>query len=124
VAPAPQKLKKGKDGPPSLALSENPDILARVAGMTAGRPQIVVGFAAETADVIAHAKAKLVRKGCDMLIANDVSADSGITGGVMGGDANGVHLVTASGTESWPVLPKVEVAARLMTRLADMIKTS
>ena len=86
--------------------------------MTAGRPRIVVGFAAETENVVANAKAKLARKGCDMIVANDVGPNSGVTGGVLGGDENRVHLVTAPGVESWPDLPKREVAARLMARLA------
>ena len=114
-----QKIKKPPSGEaPSLALVENPDILQRVARMTAGRPRIVVGFAAETENVVANAKAKLARKGCDMIVANDVGPDSGVTGGVLGGDENRVHLVTAQAVESWPDLPKRAVAARLMARLA------
>lgn len=113
---ASQKIKK-KDGvPEALALVENPDILATIARRTAGRPPLVVGFAAETQDVIAHAKAKLVRKGCDLIVANDVSPHTG----VMGGASNTVHLVTADGAESWPTLSKGEVAARLVARLATL----
>jgi phosphopantothenoylcysteine decarboxylase / phosphopantothenate---cysteine ligase len=111
---ASQKIKKGSGAPAALALVENPDILATVAHMSSGRPPLVVGFAAETQDVVAHAKAKLARKGCDLIIANDVSPETGI----MGGASNTVHLVTADAVESWPHLPKAEVATRLMARLA------
>jgi phosphopantothenoylcysteine decarboxylase/phosphopantothenate--cysteine ligase len=115
AASQPQKIKKPASGEaPSLALVENPDILRQVASMAARRPRLVVGFAAETENVVANAKAKLTRKGCDLIVANDVSAGSG----VMGGEENLVHLVTAKGVESWPDLPKREVAARLMARLA------
>ena len=112
-----QKLKKGNSGPPSLGLVENPDILATVAGLQAGRPALVVGFAAETNDVIDHAQQKLARKRCDLIVANDVSAE----GGVMGGDRNTVHLVAPGGIESWPDLPKDEVAARLVAHIARMM---
>jgi phosphopantothenoylcysteine decarboxylase / phosphopantothenate---cysteine ligase len=115
AAAQPQKIKKPTSGEaPSLPLVENPDILRQVASMTAGRPRLVVGFAAETENVVANAKAKLARKGCDLIVANDVSPGSG----VMGGEENLVHLVTAQGVESWPDLPKRAVAARLMARLA------
>jgi phosphopantothenoylcysteine decarboxylase/phosphopantothenate--cysteine ligase len=115
AASQPQKIKKATSGEaPSLPLVENPDILRQVASMTAGRPRLVVGFAAETENVVANAKAKLARKGCDLIVANDVSPGSG----VMGGEENLVHLVTAQGVESWPDLPKRAVAARLMARLA------
>ncbi len=115
AAAQPQKIKKPTSGEaPSLPLVENPDILRQVASMTAGRPRLVVGFAAETENVVANAKAKLARKGCDLIVANDVSPGSG----VMGGEENLVHLVTARGVESWPDLPKRAVAARLMARLA------
>jgi len=115
AASQPQKFKKPTSGEaPSLPLVENPDILRQVASMTAGRPRLVVGFAAETENVVANAKAKLARKGCDLIVANDVSPGSG----VMGGEENLVHLVTAQGVESWPDLPKRAVAARLMARLA------
>jgi len=110
-----QKIKKTAGGvAPHLALVENPDILKHVASMTAGRPRLVVGFAAETENVLANAQAKLARKGCDMIIANDVSPASG----VMGGEANRVQLVTAQGVDSWPDMPKSAVAARLMALLA------
>jgi len=111
---ADQKIKKGSGGLPDLKLAENPDILKTVAGAKTKRPKLVVGFAAETENVIANAKAKLARKGCDLIIANDVSAEKG----VMGGDKNTVHLVSASGVESWPELSKQEVAQRLMAELA------
>jgi phosphopantothenoylcysteine decarboxylase/phosphopantothenate--cysteine ligase len=114
-----EKLKKGASGPPTLGLVENPDILATVA-KDSRRPRLVVGFAAETEKVIAHAQAKLARKNCNLIVANDVSPASG----VMGGDANTVHLVTKGGVETWPKLPKQEVAQRLIARLAALIKES
>ena len=110
VAAAPDKLKKA-DGPPVLTLTPNPDILARVA-QGAPRPRLVVGFAAETRDTVAAAVAKRAAKGADWIVANDVSGD------VMGGVANTVHLVTAGGVEDWPTLSKVEVAGRLADRIA------
>ncbi len=112
-----EKIKKGPEGPPPLALTENPDILATVAQRREGRPPFVVGFAAETTDVIAHARAKIARKGCDLIVANDVSAATG----VMGGDRNSVHLIGRDGSlETWPDLPKDEVARRLVARLAEL----
>ncbi|MGL4525723.1 MAG: bifunctional phosphopantothenoylcysteine decarboxylase/phosphopantothenate--cysteine ligase CoaBC [Aestuariivirga sp.] len=113
-----QKLKKGAVGPPAIQLAENPDILATIAQRKTARPTLCVGFAAETQDVIANAKSKLARKGCDLIVANDVSAGKG----VFGGDRNEVHLVSAAGVESWPNLSKAEVATRLMDRLAAMLK--
>jgi phosphopantothenoylcysteine decarboxylase / phosphopantothenate---cysteine ligase len=110
------KMKKDGSGLPSLTLVENPDILATVARRNEGRPPLVVGFAAETDNVIAYAKAKLAKKGCDLIVANDVSAGTG----VMGGDANTVHLVSASGVETWPTLSKDEVARRLVAHLAEI----
>ena len=113
-----EKIKKSGDGkPPALALSENPDILKTIATRKDKRPRLVVGFAAETENVIAHAQEKLARKGCDLIVANDVSADKG----VFGGDANTVHLVSKTGVESWPKLSKAEVAKRLMQTLAEML---
>ncbi|BCM85600.1 bifunctional phosphopantothenoylcysteine decarboxylase/phosphopantothenate synthase [Methylobacterium indicum] len=110
-----EKIKKGPEGPPPLALTENPDILATIAQRAHGRPPLVVGFAAETTDVIAHARAKIARKGCDLIVANDVSPATG----VMGGDRNTVHLIGRDGSlETWPDLPKDEVARRLVSRLA------
>ena len=116
AAQAPEKLKKTAGGPPSLSLAENPDILATIS-RSAARPQIVVGFAAETERVTEHAAKKLARKGCDLIVANDVSRETG----VFGGDRNTVHLVTASGVESWPQMSKDEVARTLMERLAQML---
>src|SRR5215467_8368080 len=108
-----QKMKKG-DGSPKLSLVENPDILATVAARKSKRPRLVVGFAAETNNVVAYAKDKRVRKGSDWILANDVSAETGI----MGGDHNKVHLVTAAGVESWPDQSKDEVARALVARIA------
>jgi phosphopantothenoylcysteine decarboxylase/phosphopantothenate--cysteine ligase len=112
--PGEQKIKKRGKEAPKLALIENPDILATIARRNAKRPRLVVGFAAETEKVVEHARAKLVRKGCDWIVANDVSPESG----VMGGDRNAVHLVTADGVESWPPQAKEEVAAALVARIA------
>ncbi len=119
-----QKIKKepGK-GPPALQMVENPDILATI-GHHARRPGLVIGFAAETQDVVANARRKLEKKGADLIVANDVSHDSGVNaGGVMGGDRNRVRIVTAGGVEDWPEMGKDEVAAKLAaliaTRLAD-----
>lgn len=116
---ATEKIKKGAGGAPALPLTENPDILASIARRGAGRPALVVGFAAETEKVIEHARQKLERKGCDLIVANDVSlAGSGIPGGVMGGDANLVHLVSRDGVVSWPTMSKAEVAERLVSHVA------
>jgi phosphopantothenoylcysteine decarboxylase/phosphopantothenate--cysteine ligase len=115
--PESEKIKKTKAGPPSFALTENPDILATVAKLKSGRPRLVVGFAAETEKVVEHAKAKLKSKGCDWIVANDVSPSSG----VMGGDRNSVHLVTATGVESWPTQTKDEVARHLIGRIATAL---
>jgi phosphopantothenoylcysteine decarboxylase/phosphopantothenate--cysteine ligase len=112
--PAGSKRKKNGGAPPALALIENPDILASVARRNAKRPKLVIGFAAETNDVIANAKAKLASKGCDWIVANDVSQATGI----MGGDRNTVHLVTADGVDSWPSQSKDEVARALVARIA------
>jgi phosphopantothenoylcysteine decarboxylase/phosphopantothenate--cysteine ligase len=113
------KIKKGKGGPPSLALAENPDILATVGHRKADRPRLVIGFAAETDDLLANAAAKLERKGADWIVANDVSPE----GGVMGGDDNTVHLLSAGNpkVEDWPKMSKDEVAARLVERIAGAI---
>jgi phosphopantothenoylcysteine decarboxylase/phosphopantothenate--cysteine ligase len=108
------KIKKQPGQTPTLKLTENPDILSSVAHRSSGRPRLVIGFAAETDDVITNAKAKRSKKGCDWIVANDVSADSG----VMGGDMNTVHLVTASGVESWPPQAKDRVARSLIERIA------
>jgi phosphopantothenoylcysteine decarboxylase/phosphopantothenate--cysteine ligase len=99
---------------PVLSFAENPDILKTVAQSLTHRPRLVVGFAAETDDVLAHAQAKLARKGCDWIVANDVSPETGI----MGGAENAVTLISAAGSEAWPRLPKDEVARRLAQRIA------
>ncbi len=109
-----QKIKKQKGATPALTLMENPDILATVAHRKTKRPRLVIGFAAETENVIANAKDKLKRKGCDWILANDVSAATGI----MGGDRNRVHLITRDGVESWPPQSKDAVAAALVARIA------
>jgi phosphopantothenoylcysteine decarboxylase/phosphopantothenate--cysteine ligase len=114
---ADQKLKKTETQAPALALVENPDILATVARRIDGRPRLVVGFAAETEKVVDHARAKLARKGCDWIVANDVSPGSG----VMGGSRNTVHLVTAGSVEHWPIMDKDEVARRLVERIAQAL---
>ncbi|MGG7565861.1 bifunctional phosphopantothenoylcysteine decarboxylase/phosphopantothenate--cysteine ligase CoaBC [Rhodovulum sp. DZ06] len=109
------KMKKDGSGqPPPLTLAENPDILRTISRRDAGRPPLVVGFAAETDDVIAHATAKRLRKGCDWIVANDVSPASG----VMGGTENAVTIITADGSESWERAPKDAVARRLAARIA------
>lgn len=107
------KIKKADNGPPPLTLVGNPDILATLS-RGAKRPPLVIGFAAETENVIANAIQKRTKKGCDWIIANDVSAGTG----VMGGDRNTVHLISADGTESWPEMDKAEVAKRLTQRIA------
>jgi phosphopantothenoylcysteine decarboxylase/phosphopantothenate--cysteine ligase len=114
---ATQKIKKkaGK-GPPALELTENPDILAGI-GHHERRPRLVVGFAAETSDLEKNATGKLKRKGADMIVANDVSPETGI----MGGMRNRVRLVTRSGIEDWPDLDKETVAARLADRIAGLL---
>ena len=106
-----QKIKKNALAPATLALVENPDLLANLA-LSEQRPRLLIGFAAETEAVVENATTKLARKGCDWIVANDVSGD------VMGGDANSVHLVTANGVESWDRLSKTEVARRLAERIA------
>ncbi|MCL7464455.1 bifunctional phosphopantothenoylcysteine decarboxylase/phosphopantothenate--cysteine ligase CoaBC [Phaeovulum sp. NW3] len=113
-----QKMKKDGSGKaPALEFAENPDILATISQMDAGRPGLVVGFAAETHDVLAHATAKRVRKGCDWIVANDVSPDTGI----MGGAENAVTLIYADGSESWPRMAKDDVARRLAARIAEAL---
>lgn len=110
------KIKKDGSEPPPLALTLNPDILAHV-GHGPSRPTLVVGFAAETGDLVANAFAKLDRKGADLIVANDVSPANA----VMGGEVNTVRLVTRSGVEEWPTLSKGEVAARLAARIAELL---
>jgi phosphopantothenoylcysteine decarboxylase/phosphopantothenate--cysteine ligase len=112
-----QKIKKGAGGPPVLQLVENPDILAALS-RNPRRPRLVIGFAAETEHIVYHAKAKLAKKGADWIVANDVSGD------VMGGERNAIHIATAGGVEHWDDAPKDEVARRLAdcidAALADM----
>jgi len=118
---AEQKLKKTPgEQAPALMLVENPDILATISQMKEKRPALVIGFAAETEKVIQHAVAKRQRKGCDWIVANDVSPATG----VMGGDLNTVHLITREGQEDWPLLPKQAVAERLARRIADHFSTA
>jgi phosphopantothenoylcysteine decarboxylase/phosphopantothenate--cysteine ligase len=118
--PAEGKLKKDGSGSiPALELAENPDILKTIA-MGANRPRLVMGFAAETADMEAHGKDKLVRKNANYIVANNVAPPEGqALGGVMGGDANTVTLLTRDGAEPWPTMSKQDVAKKLITRLAD-----
>jgi phosphopantothenoylcysteine decarboxylase/phosphopantothenate--cysteine ligase len=112
-----RKLKKTKDGLPELEFAENPDILHGVSQMKQGRPALVVGFAAETNDVIENATAKRLRKGCDWIVANDVSPETGI----MGGSENAVTLISDEGAEGWPRMGKDEVAQKLAARIAAVI---
>jgi phosphopantothenoylcysteine decarboxylase / phosphopantothenate---cysteine ligase len=112
--PSASKIKKQQGQTPTLKLVENPDILSTIAHRKSGRPRLVIGFAAETDDVIANAKAKLAKKGCDWILANDVSPETGI----MGGDANTIHLISAGGVEDWPPQSKEAVARTLVERVA------
>jgi phosphopantothenoylcysteine decarboxylase / phosphopantothenate---cysteine ligase len=114
------KLKKDGGGPPLLRLAENPDILASISRRANDRPALVVGFAAETDDIVENARAKRARKRCDWILANDVSPGTG----TFGGDRNTIHLVDADGVEDWPVMTKREVAARLAARIADHLTHS
>ncbi len=115
VEMAPQKLKKQKGAPPALSLVENPDILASLSHAGNRRPRLVVGFAAETEKLIENAKAKRQKKGCDWILANDVSASAA----TFGGESNTVHVVDGSGVEDWPPLSKRDLADRLARRIAD-----
>ena len=115
--PSDRKLKKGADGAPVLEFAENPDILATVSAMAEARPALVVGFAAETHDVVEHAIAKRARKRCDWIVANDVSAGTGI----MGGPENTVTLITGDGAEVWPRMGKDQVARQLAERIAQAL---
>ena len=113
-----QKMKKDGSGrAPALEFAENPDILATVSKLEQGRPRLVVGFAAETHDVVAHATAKRARKGCDWIVANDVSAGTGI----MGGAENAITLIGPDGAEDWPRMSKDEVARRLAARIGEAL---
>ncbi|MCA2006464.1 bifunctional phosphopantothenoylcysteine decarboxylase/phosphopantothenate--cysteine ligase CoaBC [Tritonibacter mobilis] len=114
-----RKLKKTKDGMPRLEFAENPDILRDVSTRAEGRPGLVVGFAAETNDVVEHATAKRLRKGCDWIVANDVSPATGI----MGGTENAVVLITADGAQHWPRMPKEQVAARLAEKICNALSS-
>jgi phosphopantothenoylcysteine decarboxylase / phosphopantothenate---cysteine ligase len=113
---APRKMKKSGEAASPIELTENPDILASLSAAGNARPRLVVGFAAETDEVEKNARAKLVKKGCDWIVANDVS------GNVMGGDDNTVTLFTKDGADAWPSLPKTEVARRLAARIADHLE--
>jgi phosphopantothenoylcysteine decarboxylase/phosphopantothenate--cysteine ligase len=112
-----QKIKKGAGETPVLKLTENPDILASIAQRTSARPKLVVGFAAETENLLAHAQEKLRCKGCDLIVANDVGAANG----VMGKDDTTVTLISAAGSETWANISKDEVAHRLIARLAEQL---
>ena len=112
-----EKLKKKGDGAPTMALTENPDILASVAARNLDRPKLVVGFAAETENLLHHAREKLARKRCDLIVLNDVSAGTG----TFGGEDNTVTIVTASETIAWPKISKAETATRLIQLLADRL---
>ena len=112
-----RKLKKTKDGLPTLTFAENPDILAHVSQLKTGRPALVVGFAAETNDVEANATAKLKRKGCDWIVANDVSPETGI----MGGSENDVAIISQAGVDEWPRMSKEMVSRKLAQRIAEAI---
>jgi phosphopantothenoylcysteine decarboxylase/phosphopantothenate--cysteine ligase len=114
--PARSKIKK-TGTPPALALVENPDILGTLARLGHRRPRLVIGFAAETGDLVANARKKLASKGCDWILANDVSTGTG----VLGGDVNTVQFVTAALTESWPAMSKDALAERLAGRVADAL---
>jgi len=116
--PSESKIKKQQGRTPTLKLVENPDILSSIAHRKSARPRLVIGFAAETDRVIANAKAKLARKGCDWIVANDVSPATGI----MGGDSNTVHLVTADAVEDWPPQSKEDVARALIARIAATLQ--
>ncbi len=112
------KLKKSGKGAPELTFAENPDILKSVAQLKQNRPKLVIGFAAETDDILTNAAAKRTRKGCDWIVANDV----GTSTGVMGGSDNTVTLITENAAESWPRMSKNMVAAKLATRIAEALK--
>jgi phosphopantothenoylcysteine decarboxylase/phosphopantothenate--cysteine ligase len=116
---AEQKIKKnGGEDSPSLRLAENPDILATLSQPGNRRPRLVIGFAAETENVVVNARVKRAKKGCDWLLANDVSPGTG----TFGGDRNTIHLVTEKGVETWPTLAKDEVARRLAERIAETLR--
>jgi phosphopantothenoylcysteine decarboxylase/phosphopantothenate--cysteine ligase len=119
--PSRQKIKKMPGAPaPSFRLSENPDILATLSGSPERRPRLVIGFAAETTRVVENAISKRDRKGCDWMVANDVSASAG----TFGGDGNTVHLISPDGVEDWPPMSKRAVAERLVTRIAEELASA
>ena len=113
------KIKKERGGLTNIPLTENPDILKTLSQMKEGRPRLVVGFAAETDDVLGHAEAKRNRKGCDWIVANDVSPGEHCA---MGGERNTIILITDKGDEEWPEMSKADVARQLATRIADALK--
>jgi phosphopantothenoylcysteine decarboxylase/phosphopantothenate--cysteine ligase len=115
TASAKEKIKKDKSGIPAIALAENPDILAILSKAAKKRPKLVIGFAAETNDVEAHARAKIAKKGCDWIVANDVSGD------VMGGGENEVLLITKNNAEAWPRMSKDAVARKLANAISDAL---
>ncbi len=117
---ATSKIKKQDGGVPTLSLVENPDILATISQLKADRPPLVIGFAAETDDVVAKATAKRLRKACDWIVANDVSPGTG----VFGGDHNTVTVIDVTGAESWPTLSKEKVSGRLADRIAAFFRTA
>ena len=118
-----QKTKKAAGGLPTLSLTENPDILATVSSLGKGRPGLVIGFAAETEKIEEHASAKLARKGCDWIVANDVSGNGTSTGSVMGGNLNRVTIFQKGGdSESWPEMDKTGVASRLVEKIASALQ--
>ena len=112
------KIKKERGGLTSIPVEENPDILKTISQLTTGRPRLVVGFAAETDDVLTHAEVKRKRKGCDWMVANDVSPGEHCA---MGGERNTIYLITDDGEEAWPEMPKDEVARKLASRIAKAI---
>ena len=112
------KIKKERGGLTSIPVEENPDILKTISQLTTGRPRLVVGFAAETDDVLTHAEVKRKRKGCDWMVANDVSPGEHCA---MGGERNTIYLITEDGEEAWPEMPKDEVARKLASRIAKAI---
>jgi phosphopantothenoylcysteine decarboxylase/phosphopantothenate--cysteine ligase len=113
------KIKKERGGLTTIPLAENPDILKTISGRSENRPRLVIGFAAETDDVVNHARAKRLRKGCDWIVANDVSAGDHCA---MGGDLNAVTLITGEREERWPEMAKDEVARRLAQRIAEALR--
>lgn len=120
VNPAGQKLKKDRGKPPAIELAPNPDILATLSAAGNNRPRLVIGFAAETERIVESAIAKRTAKGCDWIVANDVSAGTG----TFGGERNTVHLISAGGTEHWPTLSKADVAERLVDRVVQHFAAS